>query len=129
MTLTPIDSSAQSTLWLQQQQNPAMLGAWAGRPDPGQTPTLRYTPTGVQNAGKATTPEIEAALTKAQTATSVSEKSKDYQAVSKVIVTEALDVPLMNLQSFGGPQVAAANVHGLQNWVYIQDLSQGITVG
>lgn len=72
----------------------AYLAAWTGRPDPSLTYTLLFSKDGYFNTAGVETPGLEEALLKTRAVADLDERAKAFADLTKIVVDEALYVPL-----------------------------------
>jgi peptide/nickel transport system substrate-binding protein len=127
MSILPVDETG-TTQFATQQLQPASLSGWAGRPYPGQTATLLWSGTSNMEPEVPPPASTAALITKAAEAVTPAEQHKAYQALSANVLTQALDIPLFSQTPSGGPWALAPDVKGMKSWVFLPNLSTGITV-
>jgi ABC-type transport system substrate-binding protein len=81
--------------YFQEKRHNTYLSRWTGRPDPQMTVSLAYSNEGYYNAGKKTSPELEAMISKAAATYDQKQRAELYAEISKkAILDEAISAPI-----------------------------------
>ena len=103
----------------------AMFSIWTGRPDPQMTVGLLYTSEGFSNAGRQSTPEVEALQAEALATTDPAARQALLQDLSHQIMVDALAVPIYFTQQVVASQ---SGVVGLVPWTSGKTEFRGVGV-
>jgi ABC-type transport system substrate-binding protein len=94
ITLEPVSGKAINDVLYNTKKYNAAITAYAGNVDQGRTLRAKFSTAGVNNPSHTTTPGVDEALAKADATSDVAQQSAAYQQVSKIVMENALSVPL-----------------------------------
>jgi ABC-type transport system substrate-binding protein len=95
VTLVPFAATAVTqTLYQQKKFNIAVTAFLASTPGPGPILSTAFAQTGAYNISGTATPGIDSLLGQAAATTDPAAQAKDYQQASKIVVDQALNIPL-----------------------------------
>jgi peptide/nickel transport system substrate-binding protein len=120
ITIQPVAGTAINDVLYNTKKYNAAITAYAGNADPGRTLRAKFGTAGLNNPSHTTTPGVDEALASADATSDVAKQGAAYQKISKLVMDNALSVPLY---FNSGVTVYSPN---LQNIVYAQTTcSQG----
>jgi ABC-type transport system substrate-binding protein len=94
ITLEPVSGKSINDVLYNTKKYNAAITAYAGNVDQGRTLRAKFSTAGVNNPSHTTTPGVDEALAKADATSDVAQQSAAYQQVSKIVMENALSVPL-----------------------------------
>ncbi len=94
ITLQPVAGTAINDVLYNTKKYNAAITAYAGNADPGRTLRAKFSTGGLNNPSHTTTPGIDEALASADATADVAKQGAAYQQISKIVMENALSVPL-----------------------------------
>jgi ABC-type transport system substrate-binding protein len=92
--LVPVNASQINAVLYSSKQFPIAITAYAGNDDPGLTLEQKFASTGTNNPSHVKTAGLDEALAKGAAATNQDERAKAYQEAVKIVMENALSVPM-----------------------------------
>lgn len=125
VNIQQLELTRASDAYFNDQEHPALLSAWTGRPAPLQTFRLMFTEDGYYNAGHVATPELEDRLSEASETVDQDQRAQLLRSAAAIVHEESLYVPL----SFpSGIYVMDTAVQGFQSNLLGKFKLTGVTV-
>ncbi|MFV0309437.1 MAG: ABC transporter substrate-binding protein [Desertimonas sp.] len=98
MNLRQVDPAQSTELFFASEESDAAVFGCACRPDPWQTVYQMFSADSFSNPGGHSTPEIEALIAQSAESADVVERAPVFHELSRLIVEEAMDVPVYSFQ-------------------------------
>jgi peptide/nickel transport system substrate-binding protein len=94
INLQPVAPTAINDVLYNTKKYNAAITAYAGNADPGRTLRAKFSSSGINNPSHTSTPGVDEALASADATSDVAKQGAAYQQISKIVMDNALSVPL-----------------------------------